>query len=138
MRSHRLAATAAALACLLTAGYLALQSRDEAKVRRANELGADNRLAEAIHEARRVSRAPAKLRALIVEAKAATLLGQFDVADDALTQALDRDPANWRLHSDRAVVLLSEGKRDPARREMSRALGLNPKLKLPAGFVRDR
>jgi Flp pilus assembly protein TadD len=138
MRAHRLTATAAALACLLTAGFLALQSRDEAKVRRANELGADNRLADALAEAKRVSRPPAVLRALVVQAKAATLMGRLDVADDALARALERDPSNWQLHSERAVVLLRQGKRGPARREMGRALALNPKLELPAGFVRDR
>jgi Flp pilus assembly protein TadD len=138
MRAQRLSATAAALACLLTAGYLGLHSRDESRVRRANELGSDNRLADAIREARRVSRAPASLRALAVEAKAATLLGDNRAAGRALVEALDRDPSNWQLHRDRAIVLLRTGDRRRARREMSRALALNPKMDLPRGFVRER
>ena len=123
MLAQRWPAFAAALACLLAAGYLALQSSAESKVRRANELGAQNRLADALHEAQKVSRAPAVLRALDVEAKAARLLGRLDVADQALSDAIDRDPNNWRLHQDRGVILLAEGKRELARREMSRALG---------------
>ena len=138
MPSQRLTAAAAALACLLAAGYLALQSSAESKVRRANELGADNRLAEAIEEAKKVSRAPAILRALDVEAKAATLLGRFDVAAHALDRALERDPDNWRLRQDHAVILLRQRQRDLARREMSRALALNPRMTLPPGFVRQR
>jgi Flp pilus assembly protein TadD len=138
MASPRLPAFAAALACLLAAGYLALQSSAESKVRKANELGAQNRLADALHEAQKVSRAPAVLRALGVEATAAALLGRLDVADHAFTDALDRDPDNWRLHEDRGVILLQMGKRGLARREMSRALALNPKMKLPPGFIRQR
>jgi Flp pilus assembly protein TadD len=138
MRSQPLTAAAAALACLLASGYLALQSSAESKVRRANELGSENRLTEAITEARRVSRAPAVLRALDVEAKAARLLGRLDLADRALADALERDPSNWRLHQDRAVILLQQARKELARREMSRALALNPKMKLPPGFVRKR
>jgi Flp pilus assembly protein TadD len=136
MLAQRYTAVAAALACLLTAGYLVLQSSAESRVRRANELGAQNRYADALHEAQKVSRAPAVLRALDVEAKAAGLLGRVDVAERAYAEALDRDPSNWRLRQDHAVILLQQRQRAAARREMSRALALNPKMKLPPGFVR--
>jgi Flp pilus assembly protein TadD len=137
MSSQRLTALAAAVACLLTAGYFLRQNREEVKLRTANELGLQGRFADALDEARGIHRAPTVLRALVVEAQAAGLLGRVGVAVDALDQAIDRDPNNWILHRDRARALLRRGARDRARREMARALALNPRMELPRGFVRS-
>lgn len=126
----------AALACGLIAAYLALNATDARRVKHANELGASGSYAQAIAVAGKVSSASQRGDAVRVQAYADLALGRDRDAIVAFRQALRHDPQDWVLHRDLASALLLVGARASARVEMGRALALNPKLVLPAGFVR--
>jgi Flp pilus assembly protein TadD len=129
---------AAGVVCLLAATYFALERRDAERLRDANIAGAHGRFSQAVDASRAVKRAPAQARALLVEARAQRALGHRAAARRAFEQAARRDPNNWEIHRDWAILLSGLGDRAGAGRQMSRALSLNPRMTLPAGFVRAR
>jgi Flp pilus assembly protein TadD len=131
----RLLALAAAGACLLTAGWLALHARDESALRAANTLGLHGHYAAAAARARTVHRAPAEGRALRVQAYAAAATGHLRDAAALFARAAARDPRDWELQRDWARTLLAAGRREAAARHMAAALALNPRMALPPGFV---
>jgi len=126
---------AAGAVCLLSALYLAANDRDADRVRDADRLGAAGDYAGALRVARDVSAPPQDARALVVQAYALHALGRRPQASRAFARAVARDPNNWVLHRDWAVVLAQLGRRAQAGDEMSRALALNPRMSLPAGFI---
>ena len=125
---HRLLALALAAVCLLTAAWLAAHARDEARVRDANALGIAHRYADAIAEARPVTRTPTSGRAALVQGHAHAALGQWLLAAQAYHQAARRDPDNWEIRRSWAYALLRSGDLRAARRQYARARELNPKL----------
>lgn len=130
----RAVAVAAAIACVMLCGYFAFSARDWSHVRKANELGIEGRYERALAEARRVDRAPAKGRALVVEARAAQALGRHRDAVGLFRRAAERDPRSWSLHRDWAISLLALGDREAARRRLDLAGALNPRMPAPPGF----
>lgn len=134
----RFPALVAALCCAACAVWLGVQAVDARRVHRANDLGLQGRHAEALAVAAKVTRAPAALRADRVDATAAISLGQFAVADRALARAVAAAPNDWTAHRDRAVVLQQLGRLREAAAEMGRAVALNPRMRVPAGFVEGR
>ena len=60
--------------------------------------------------------------------------GELRPARAALRAAVLRDPNNWVLQRDYAIVLLRLGERQAARERMGRAQALNPRIVLPTGF----
>jgi Flp pilus assembly protein TadD len=137
-RGTRWLSLPAAAVCLVLAGYLALTARDERHVQRANELGLQGHYAAAVAEARQVSRAPAASRARLTQAYAELYRGRLPAALDQFHEAARRDPNNYVVRRDWAFALLLAGRREGAQRQMARALALNPRLTLPAGFTRRR
>ena len=136
-RSHaRLAAALTGLLCLAGAAYLTLAAGDAAQVERADRAGAAGQLRQALATAREVEREPARTRALVVQAYALRELGRLPEAERAFARALRRHPNDWVLRRDHAGVLLRLGARGRAGQEMARALQLNPRMRLPAGFRR--
>ena len=134
--SPRLTAMPLALGCLLLAVYLGVAQRDAAKVDEANRLGVEGRFADAERAARSASRPPARDRGRLVVAYALRDQGRLAEASRAFAAAARADPNNWALHRDHAVVLLRLGDRRQARRTMTRALELNPRMRLPPPFER--
>ncbi len=132
----RLTAGGVAVVCLLTAIYLGLQARDAATLRDANRLGLQGRYEQALREAQRVSRPPQRDRAALVQAYALRALGRPAAASAAFSAASQRDPGNWVIHRDWALVLSSLGRPAQARRELRRAVRLNPRMLAPAGLPR--
>jgi Flp pilus assembly protein TadD len=129
--ASRLPTLAAAVCCAACAFWLGGQAIEAGRIHQANDLGLQGRPAAALAKATGASRG-ARIRAV-----AAAQLGRFDEADRALRQAIDRAPNDWSAHRDRAVLLQQLGRTAPAAAELSRALALNPRLRLPAGFVID-
>jgi Flp pilus assembly protein TadD len=121
--------------CLLTAGYLFVSAREADVLRDANRLGLQGRYADALAQARRVSRPPADARAELVEAYALRELGRPVAASAAFARATRRDPGNWVIRRDWAVVLAQLGRQRQAGVQMARALALNPRMSLPPGFL---
>ncbi|MEX2253358.1 MAG: hypothetical protein WD649_04335 [Thermoleophilaceae bacterium] len=72
----------------------------------------------------------------MLRAQAYRASGRRAEALAAFALAADRDPRNWLVRRDWAVELRAAGERRKAARQMSIALGLNPRLQLPAGFTR--
>jgi Flp pilus assembly protein TadD len=133
---NRWLAGAVAMGCLLVGAYMAINARQEARVREANELGLKGRYAEAVAKSKDVSSRPALTRALIVRGVAALALTRPAEAGSAFAHAVRNDPNNWELRKDYAIALARLGERRRAQAQMARALALNPRLALPRGFTR--
>lgn len=98
-------------------------------MRRANELGAQGRYAEAAREAASVTRAPAEASALVARARALTGEGRLAAADAAWERAARRTPNDWQVHFEWATaVFVLGGDRARALRIYARARELNPFL----------
>lgn len=136
LRRARLLAFVVAACCLLVAANLQAGAREESRVRSASRAGLAGDFPAAITTARKVERAPAVDEADRIEAYAALGLGRFDDARAAFRTALKRRPNDWLMRRDLALTLVQLGRRRAARAQMSRALALNPRMKLPAGFER--
>lgn len=127
----------AAALCLL-AGWWLLETRaDERALERANAAGLRGDFPTALREARDAAAGATTVsRARAVEAYALLRLHRPAAAVRAFGQAVASDPADWRVHRDLAQTLALLGRRDAARREIGRALALNPRMRLPALFRR--
>lgn len=132
----RVAVSAVGLLALVVAGYFVLQQRDAALVEKANDQGLAGRYRSAVATAKRVGADPYRASAQTVEGYALVALGRPRAALRALSVASARRPSDWTLHRDRAQLLLTLGHRASARREILRALILNPRMELPSGFMR--
>jgi len=136
MTGARLPSVAIAALCALTAIYLA-QARNDAEVlREANQQGLAGRFDAAARTAHGLDRAPADARARLVEAHALEAARRPAAASDAYARAARRTPNDWVVHRDWAVLLNRLRDHRAASREIGRALALNPRMALPAGFVR--
>jgi Flp pilus assembly protein TadD len=134
----RVPALCVAAACVVAAAYLALHARDEARVRAAAQLGAAGRYDAALARLDGVHREPAATRAWRIRAAALVGAGRAGAAEHAFAEASRRAPSNWTLRRDWALVRMAAGDRAGAARQMRRALALNPRLRLPPGFVAAR
>lgn len=134
MSSARLAAVALALVCAVFGVYLAVSSRGEAALERAQSDLAAGRESAALAELDGLD-GEIGARAAALRAHAYRDSGRLRPARQALQTAVRRDPNNWLLQRDYAVVLLALGERAKARARMSRATALNPRMPLPPGFV---
>jgi tetratricopeptide (TPR) repeat protein len=131
----RAAIVVAAVVCGLTAIYLGINAHDATLVKRANEQGLHHRYAQALDTAARVKHPPADARALLVTAYALRDQGRLPAASAAFSRAANRDPNNYEIHFNWALLLLRLGERSAAGREMGRAVELNPRLVPPLPFV---
>ncbi len=134
LTATRIASIALAATCVALGGYLALAQRSERTLARAQDELAAARPADALTRLHGLS-GQAAGRADAVRAVAHIADGRYDEAHDELRAALQRDPNNWQLRRDNAIVLLALGRRGAARRALERALELNPRMALPPGFV---
>lgn len=134
--SVRLRAALAAGGCLLAALYLGISAQQASLVSDADELVAAGEPREALVKAREASRFPAAADAQLVQAYALDQRGDYDAAAQAFERAAQREPENWVIHRDWAVVLAQAGDEEGARREITRAVELNPRMEVPALFVR--
>lgn len=127
-RNQTAVAVVLALLCALLALQLAARWGDERNLRRANEAGAAGRLDEARRLAAEITDGTAAADAWYVRANAAAAQSRFADAQRGLREVLRRRPNDWRARRDLASVLLLLGRRDLARGEYERALGLNPRM----------
>ena len=134
MLAARLRFVLIGLVCVVLGAYLAVSSRGEASLARANAALAAGNHAEALSELEGLEGEYAA-RASAVRGYAYFGLGQLRRARVALQKAARRDPNNWFLQRDYGIVLLRLGERPKARARMRRALALNPRMPLPSGFV---
>lgn len=134
MDATRLSFVAVALVCATLGVHLALQSRGEARLSRANADLTAGRNAEVLAELKGLE-GEAGRRAETLRGYAYLAGGRLGPARRALQAAVRRDPNNWVLQRDYALVLLRLGDRSKARARMSRAKALNPRMPLPPGFT---
>lgn len=134
MTATRLVSVLAAAACLALGGFLALGQRSESRLARATDAVAAGTPDAALAELAELG-GQAAGRAAAIRARAHAARGDLAAAQRELRATLRRDPNSWLAHRDDAVVLLALGRRAAARRELERALALNPRMELPAGFV---
>jgi tetratricopeptide (TPR) repeat protein len=120
--------------CVMMAASLLVSQRQAASLRDAETLGERGEYARAIQAALEVTRAPAKGRALYLAASGFARLNRPREADRLFESAAARDPNNWTVHHDWAILLAGIGQRGEARRQMERALALNPRARLPITF----
>lgn len=123
-------------ACLVLGVWLAAQSRDALQLRHANERGAGGDLHGALQLASQVRPGPYAGAADRTRAYALVRLGRDHAARTAFGAAIAHSPNDWVLRRDFAALLAGLGERLPARRQMERALALNPYAAVPPGFVR--
>lgn len=129
-------AFATAAVCALLAVWLWDSGRSERTLQRANEAGLRGDYALAAREAGGITRGVTASRAHGVRAYAYAAQRKFGAAAREFRAALDGDPQNWRLRRDLGRVLLAVGDRRAAQAQMARALALNPRMALPAGFTK--
>lgn len=138
MALQRSARYLVALLSLGIAIYAAVHLQDARHLRSANRAGVAGHYSEAVAEARRVRREPARHEALVVQGTALRRLGRPKSAARVLRAALRVDPDDWSTRRDLASALLATGQRRSARHQMAVALALNPRMILPPGFAADR
>jgi len=134
MNATRLPFAAVALICASLGVYLAISSRGEARLGRANADLLAGRNAETLAELEGLE-GETRLRAAALRARAYRNSGRLNPARRAFQAAVRRDPNNWLLQREYASVLLALGERAKAQARMSRAKALNPRMALPPGFV---
>ena len=134
MNRARLSFVLVALVCALLGIYLAVSSRGEARLDRANGDLVAGHNAEALAELEGL-KGEAGSRAAALRGRAYRDSGRREQARRAFQTAVRRDPNNWFLQREYAAVLLALGQRAKARARMSRAKALNPRMPLPPGFV---
>ncbi len=133
MSAARLAFASIAIVCAVLGIHLALTSADEARLDRANAAALAGRHDAALAELDGLAGAAAT-RAEKLRAYAYLDTGQLRRSRDSFQSAVRRDPNNWVLQRDYAVVLLRSGERTRARARIRKARALNPRMVLPAGF----
>jgi Flp pilus assembly protein TadD len=134
MNATRLSFVAVALVCASLGIYLAAGARDEARLSRGQTDVLAGRNAEALDELAGL-RGESGLRAAALRGRAYRDSGRLQRARREFQIAVRRDPNNWVLQREYAIVLLRVGARAKARARMSRAKALNPRMLLPPGFV---
>lgn len=137
MNATRLPFVAVAVVCASLGLYLAVSSRDEARLGRANDDVIAGRNAETLAELNGLSGEAAD-RAAALRGRAYRNSGRLEPARRAFQTAVRRDPNNWVLQREYAEVLLALGERAKARARISRARALNPRMPLPRGFVEPK
>ena len=135
IRGRGLAIGAAAI-CLFGAVYLGGTLRDEHRVEDANTAALAGDYRAAVADAAKVTRAPSRARALSVQANALLRLGEAAAAVRVFQQAADAAPNDAEVRRGWAIALLQAGRRGAAKRQLARAVALNPGLALPPGFRR--
>jgi Flp pilus assembly protein TadD len=131
-------AIALSLVCLLLAASMWSAAGDERRLERANAAGLRGDYRLALHEAGAVHDDAAAPRAAVTAAYALAGMRRYRAAAVRFAAAARQEPSNWTIRRDWARVLLAAGRRPQARVQMARALALNPRLRLPPGFVRSR
>jgi len=134
MSRARLPFVAMSLVCVVLGVHLAVSSRGEARLGRANAAVLAGNHARALTELEGLDGEVGR-RASAVRGYAYFGIGQLRRARARLQKAARRDPNNWVLQRDYAIVLLRLGERPKARARMRRAVALNPRMLLPPGFV---
>jgi Flp pilus assembly protein TadD len=134
MNATRLPFVAVALVCAALGLYLAIGSRGEARLGRANADLVAGHNADVLAELAGVGGETGR-RAQALRGYAYRNSGRLAQARRAFQVAVRRDPNNWVLQRDYAGVLLALGERAKARARMSRARALNPRMPLPPGFA---
>lgn len=122
------------LVCVVLGVHLAVSSRGEGRSGRANAAVLAGNHARALTELEGLDGEVGR-RASAVRGYAYFGTGQLRRARAELQKAARRDPNNWVLQRDYAIVLLRLGERPKARARMRRAVALNPRMLLPPGFV---
>lgn len=110
-------------------------ARDARHVNRAEAMLAQGRYGGALQQVDGIHAAPAGAVALNIRAHALAGLGQLYPALKAYKKAAERAPSDWELRRDWAQLLLRVGQRRSAGIQMGRALALNPRLRIPEGFI---
>ena len=137
MNATRFPFVAVAVVCASLGLYLAVSSRDEARLGRANADVIGGRHADALAELNGLS-GEAASRAAALRGRAYRNSGRLEPARTAFQIAVRRDPNNWVLQREYGEVLLALGERAKARARISRARALNPRMPLPPGFAEPK
>ena len=137
MGAGRLPFVGIALVCAVLGVYLAVSSRNEVRLGQARADVAAGRDAQALAELEGLGGESAR-RAASLRGTVYLRRGRLARARVEFEAATRRDPNNWVLQRDYAIVLLRGGERQEARERMQRARALNPRMPLPRGFVASR
>jgi Flp pilus assembly protein TadD len=114
--------------CMLLSLWLSLQGDDQRKVRDAGDRLAEGNRVEAVRLAGDVDGRPAQLRALVVQGEAWMQRGDARRAITAYSDAVRLSPNDWKLRRSLALALGSAGRADAGRRQLARAMVLNPRM----------
>lgn len=128
----------AAVGCLVASVWMLGIARQERRLTSAGEALSAGQTQRATRLAASADGETVAARAARTLAAASLLEGKLPEAARQLARATRSSPNDWGLHRDRAVVLRRLGDASGARREIRRALSLNPGLDLPPGFVARR
>jgi len=134
MNASRISFVTVALVCASLGIYLAVSSRGETRLERANAHLLAGRNAETLDELEGL-KGETGLRAAALRGRAYRNGGRLEQARREFQTAVRRDPNNWVLQREYAEVLLRLGERAKARARMSKAKALNPRMALPPGFA---
>ena len=134
VNASRLVPVAVAVVCAVLGVYLAMSSRGEARLHRADAHVLAGRNTAALAKLKGLD-GEYERRAWVLRGYAYFGTGRLERARVELQKAVRRDPNNWVLQRDYAIVLLRLGERPKARARMRRAVALNPRMLLPPGFV---
>jgi Flp pilus assembly protein TadD len=124
------------LACGGAAAWLWTSGTDAGRTQEAYDALVSGRAAEAERLARDVEREPAAARAAYTRAVALRELGRYDEANRVFADVAAREPNSWQIHREWAISLAREGQLVRARRELARAVELNPRVAIPVEFTR--
>jgi Flp pilus assembly protein TadD len=124
---------AVAVLCVAMAAYLALGRGDEAQLERAADQMRAGHSADALAELDGLG-GQATGRAAALRGRAYLSQHAYKRAAAAFSDAAHRAPNDWTIQRDYAIALRQIGRQSKARARMQRALALNPRMQLPAGF----
>ena len=133
----RLPYLALAALCAAIGMYLALSRGGEARLKRAGEDVRAGRHEQALTELDGLG-GQAAGRAAALRGYAYVGRRQYERGAAELSAAARRAPNDWLAQRDYAIVLRRLGRRARARARMQRALALNPRMALPAGFLASK
>lgn len=127
---------AVVVVCAVLALWLGLGARDQRAVRDAADLALAGDPTGAAARAAGVDGRPAALRARIVQARALFFAADLDAASAAYRDAAELAPNDWTVRREWALTEARRGATGAARRQLARALALNPRMDVPAELLR--
>jgi Flp pilus assembly protein TadD len=124
------------VSCAVLAVWFGMAARDQGRTRDAADRALAGDVTGAAGAAARVDGRPAALRARVVRARSLFFAGDLEGASAAYRSAAGLAPNDWTIRREWAVTEARRGAASAARRQLARALALNPRMDVPAELLR--